>query len=169
MDSPLDFGLWKSRRASFTHYGCRWYRRGPRPIAPSHGENRGSRTLGSANKIKYLLQDCRLVSNNCPINVYGQAWTLMMTMPYARCAGDCQRICTGQRLRTDIRHSPAPKFQRSTSSAFSMGAMQDLDNPHESTARTIDPGSTGGPRRANNLPQRREWFLCSARQGARAS
>src|SRR5258706_7611164 len=39
----------------------------------------------------------QLVSNNCPINVYGQAWTLIMTMPYARCAGDCQRICTGQR------------------------------------------------------------------------
>jgi hypothetical protein len=63
----------------------------------SYGENRGSSPLGSANKIKYLLQDCQLVSNNCPINVYGQAWTLMMTMPYARCAGDCQRICTGQR------------------------------------------------------------------------
>src|SRR5215831_1791536 len=56
-----------------------------------------STSLGSANKIKYLLQDCQLVSNNCPINVYAQAWTLMMTMPYARCAGDCQRICTGQR------------------------------------------------------------------------
>src|SRR5262245_41410809 len=65
--------------------------------SPSHGENRGSSPLGSANKIKYLLQDRQLVSNNCPINVYGQAWTLMMTMPYARCAGDCQRICTGQR------------------------------------------------------------------------
>src|SRR6266516_6968274 len=50
-----------------------------------------------ASEIKYLLQNCQLVSNNCPIIVYGQAWTLMMTMPYARCAGDCQRICTGQR------------------------------------------------------------------------
>jgi hypothetical protein len=57
----------------------------------------GSSPLGSANKINHLLQDSRLVSNNCPINVYGQAWTLMMTMPYARCAGDCRRICTGQR------------------------------------------------------------------------
>ena len=54
-------------------------------------------SLGSANKIKYLLQNRQLVSNNCPINVYGQAWTLMMTMPYARCAGDCRRICTGER------------------------------------------------------------------------
>src|SRR5436190_19470453 len=32
-----------------------------------------------------------------PENGYGQAWTLMMTIPYARCAGDCKRICTGQR------------------------------------------------------------------------
>ena len=43
--------------------------------SPSHGENRGSSPLGSANEIKDLLQDRRLVSNSCPINVYGQAWT----------------------------------------------------------------------------------------------
>ena len=43
--------------------------------SPSHGENRGSSPLGSANEIKELLQDRRLVSNSCPINVYGQAWT----------------------------------------------------------------------------------------------
>jgi hypothetical protein len=42
-------------------------------LTPSHGENRGSSPLGSANKIKYLLQGRQLVSNNCPINVYGQA------------------------------------------------------------------------------------------------
>src|SRR6266511_3382237 len=30
----------------------------------------------------------------------------------------------GSGVRTNIRHSPAPKFQRSTSSAFSMGATQ---------------------------------------------
>jgi hypothetical protein len=54
---------------------------------PSHGENRGSIPLGSANKIKYLLQNRQFVSNSCPINVYGQAWTLMTIMPYARCAG----------------------------------------------------------------------------------
>jgi hypothetical protein len=47
-----------------------------------------------------------------------------------------------------------------------MGATQDLDNPHESTARTIDPGSAGGPRRANNLLQCREWF-CVLRARAR--
>jgi hypothetical protein len=52
----------------------------------------------------------------------------------------------GSGVRTNIRHSAAPKFQRSASSAFSMGATQDLDNPHESTARIIDPGSAGGPR-----------------------
>ena len=34
-----------------------------------------STSLGSANEIKELLQDRRLVSNSCPINVYGQAWT----------------------------------------------------------------------------------------------
>jgi hypothetical protein len=44
-------------------------------MAPSHGENRGSSPLGSANEIKYLMQASQLVSNNCPINVYGQAWT----------------------------------------------------------------------------------------------
>jgi len=32
-------------------------------------------SLGSANKIKRLMQVGQLVSNNCPINVYGQAWT----------------------------------------------------------------------------------------------
>jgi hypothetical protein len=69
----------------------------PKPSAKPLIQLASRASLGSANKIKYLLQDCQLVSNNCPINVYGQAWTLMMTMPYARCAGDCQRICTGQR------------------------------------------------------------------------
>ena len=48
--------------------------RGPR-TSPSHGENRGSSPLGSASKIKLLMQVGQLVSNNCPINVYGQAWT----------------------------------------------------------------------------------------------
>src|SRR6516164_9613283 len=43
--------------------------------SPSHGENRGSSPLGSANAIKYLIQVHQLVSNNCPINVCGQAWT----------------------------------------------------------------------------------------------
>ena len=103
-------------------------------LPASHGENRGSSPLGSANKIRYLLKIGQLVSNNCPINVYGRAWTLMMTMPYARCAAIAKGFARGSGVRTNIRHSPAPKFQRSTSSAFSMGAMQDLDNPHESTA-----------------------------------
>src|SRR5277367_6605725 len=40
---------------------------------------------------------------------------------------------------------------------------------HEFAARTIDTGSGGRPRRASNLPQRREWLLRSTRQGARAS
>src|SRR5262245_8338113 len=43
--------------------------------SPSHGENRGSSPLGSANKIKHLFQNDRLVSNDCPINMYGQIWT----------------------------------------------------------------------------------------------
>src|SRR5262245_32361339 len=34
-----------------------------------------STSLGSANNIKRLMQVDQLVSNNCPINVYGQAWT----------------------------------------------------------------------------------------------
>jgi hypothetical protein len=33
--------------------------------------------LGSANEIKELLYDRLLVSNSCPINVCGQAWTSM--------------------------------------------------------------------------------------------
>ena len=41
----------------------------PRPLT----ENRGSSPLGSANEIKRLLQESQFVSNNCPINVYGQA------------------------------------------------------------------------------------------------
>jgi hypothetical protein len=36
------------------------------------GENRGSSALGSANEINYLIKMRRLVSNNCPINIYGQ-------------------------------------------------------------------------------------------------
>ena len=50
------------------------YFEGPR-TSPSHGENRGSSPLGSANKIKRLMQVGQLVSNNCPINVYGHPWT----------------------------------------------------------------------------------------------
>jgi molybdopterin-biosynthesis enzyme MoeA-like protein len=34
-----------------------------------------AKPLGSANEIKVLFQNSQLVSNNCPINVYGQAWT----------------------------------------------------------------------------------------------
>src|SRR5215471_16691500 len=57
----------------------------------------------------------------------------------------------------------------SRSDGHLMGPMAGLDNAHESAAGTVDPGSAGGPRRANNLPQCRKWFLRSARQGARAS
>jgi hypothetical protein len=41
----------------------------------SHGENRGSSPLGSANENNHLFKIQSLVSNNCPINLYGQAWT----------------------------------------------------------------------------------------------
>src|SRR5271166_520942 len=41
----------------------------------SHGENRGSSPLGSASKIKYILKIWPFVSNGCPINICGQAWT----------------------------------------------------------------------------------------------
>jgi hypothetical protein len=81
----------------WVHSLCRGYRRWPEANSALSRRKQGFESLGSANKIKYLLQNGQLVSNNCPINVYEQAWTLMMTMPYARCAGDCQRICTGQR------------------------------------------------------------------------
>jgi len=41
----------------------------------SHGENRGSSPLGSASEIKYILKMWPFVSNECPINICGQAWT----------------------------------------------------------------------------------------------
>src|SRR5262245_53273750 len=44
-----------------------------------------------------------------------------------------------------------------------MGPMAGLDNAHEAAAGTVDSESARGPRRASNLPQRREWFLRSAR------
>src|SRR5262249_32738652 len=50
----------QSKRAKVANYLCRLNFRSP---------------LGSANAIKHLIQVNRLVSNNCPINVYGQAWT----------------------------------------------------------------------------------------------
>src|SRR5438132_642329 len=40
---------------------------------------------------------------------------------------------------------------------------------HEAAAESINPGGSGGPRRARHLPQCRERLLRSARQGARAS
>src|SRR5215472_17247493 len=49
---------------------------GPRPIAPSHGENRGSSPLGSANSFKDLADCDPSASNTCPINVCGQPWTI---------------------------------------------------------------------------------------------
>src|SRR5262249_58371653 len=50
----------QSKRAKVANYLCRLNFRAP---------------LGSANKIKSLMQVGQLVSNNCPISVYGQAWT----------------------------------------------------------------------------------------------
>src|SRR5262249_3546382 len=48
---------------------------------PSHGENRGSSPLGSANSFKGLA-DCRpSASNTCPINVLGQRWTIRPVRP----------------------------------------------------------------------------------------
>ena len=44
-------------------------------LSPSHGENRGSSPLGSASEIKYILKMWPFVSNRCPINICGQAWT----------------------------------------------------------------------------------------------
>jgi len=55
-------------------------------LPASHGENRGSGPLGSANEIKPLMQVDRLVSNNCPINVYGQAWTACSFLDWTTCA-----------------------------------------------------------------------------------
>ena len=106
---------------------------------PSHGENRGSSPLGSASKINYLVKMRRLVSNKCPINIYGQAWTSMnRKSAHARCAArmsstgemvslsrtplptastGCRRFCAGQAV-CEPTSSPAPKFQSSTPSAL---------------------------------------------------
>ena len=54
MNSWLDFGLWRSRRVGSTTV-AEGIGDGLRPIAPSHGENRGSSPLGSASEIKDLL------------------------------------------------------------------------------------------------------------------
>src|SRR5262245_39872894 len=43
---------------------------------PSHGENRGSSPLGSANIFKDLADCDPSASNTCPINVCGQRWTI---------------------------------------------------------------------------------------------
>ena len=88
---------------------------GPRPIAPSHGENMGSSPLGSANEINHLLETDQLLSNICPINVHGQAWTTSVFLDWA--LGTLQWALAESGVRT-VRHSPASKFQRSTSSAL---------------------------------------------------
>src|SRR6516162_11517450 len=67
-----------------------------------------------------------------------------------------------------LRKEPAC-CRASRSDGHLMGPMAGLDNAHESAAGTVDPGSAGRPCRASDLPQCREWFLRSARQGARAS
>ena len=49
---------------------------------PSHGENRGSSPLGSANDFKYLPRKSTFVTNACPINGYRQRWTSSRTGPH---------------------------------------------------------------------------------------
>ena len=48
-------------------------------VSPSHGENRGSSPLGSANNFKALDLRQTFVSNACPINVCGHAETYRPT------------------------------------------------------------------------------------------
>jgi hypothetical protein len=40
-------------------------------VAPSHGENRGSSPLGSANEIKKLIDQRQALSRHCPGGVFG--------------------------------------------------------------------------------------------------
>src|SRR6516162_5687167 len=61
----------QSKRAKVANYLCRLNFRSP---------------LGSANAIKYLIQVHQLVSNNCPINVCGQAWTACRFLDWTTCA-----------------------------------------------------------------------------------
>ena len=72
----------------------------------SHGENRGSSPLGSANSFRYLRHLRALVSNACPINVYGQRWTSSRTSPHIqvskRVGGSCSSIFSPRSAR---RHS----------------------------------------------------------------
>src|SRR6478609_8363590 len=49
--------------------------------APSHGENRGSSPLGSANHFNNLRQNRKWLSNDCPINVRGQLWNPAQRKP----------------------------------------------------------------------------------------
>ena len=55
MNSWLDFGLWRIPTSRVHPLQLpRGIGDGLRPIAPSHGENRGSSPLGSANDINHL-------------------------------------------------------------------------------------------------------------------
>jgi hypothetical protein len=72
MNSPLDFGLWKSGEQASPTKVADWYRRGPRPIAPSHGENRGSSPLGSASDFNSLSSEPAFGSKIGPILLRGR-------------------------------------------------------------------------------------------------
>jgi hypothetical protein len=60
-----------------------------REFSPSHGENRGSSPLGSANKFNELSESSGknpvLVPNSCPISV-GERWRTTAVVPAARLA-----------------------------------------------------------------------------------
>src|SRR5215471_13057665 len=87
-------------------------------LPASHGENRGSSPLGSASKIKYLLQARWLVSNNCPINVYRQRWTSSRGSPHIHALWRQLQAHLIHRVANDLRYGEvAPKISAPVLSA----------------------------------------------------
>ena len=123
--------------------------------SPSHGENRGSSPLGSANKVKHLFQTDRLVSNDCPINVYGQAWTACRFFRLGKSA-----MLSWMPLKSwhpgglspksvckTIRRSPASKFQCSTSSALFLQPKELALDPRRVRSFRKEPLAASIPKR----------------------
>ena len=72
----------------------------------SHGENRGSSPLGSANKINNLQCRRSLVSNKCPINGGAQAWTFVHIDPRRPAAQGWTELGRGRQDAVSTRRNP---------------------------------------------------------------
>src|SRR5215813_9627576 len=83
---------------------------------PSHGENRGSSPLGSANSFKDLADCDPSASNTCPINVCGQRWTI--------------RFASGPRLEGGRLGTNAPIVKDAARFETGTGKCGLMKNPH---------------------------------------